>query len=273
MLYIYDSVLADIKRDLGAHRPERGGALLGEPGEHIITRFIFDPTAITTFSSYSPSRELNIIVQKMEVEEGLEFKGIIHSHPGSMDHPSSQDISELGTGLSLNKHMPFYLVPIVTINNIEFLQIHELALGEMKVSFYAGFLTDETGEIEFPEVSLKEMEVTLIPTGKLSRDLEELCQSINGLRNPQVYTVNHDNQPKLAGSIEIEDLFDLLLLVDVTYPASKPNILVTYLNGEQEEFHPTWSENDSFMQKLEIFIYSKIEEATSQNKGGELDAK
>ncbi|WP_442596423.1 Mov34/MPN/PAD-1 family protein [Neobacillus sp. D3-1R] len=250
MLYIYDDVLELIKKEIGDHEPERGGALLGEPGELVVTRFIFDPSAETTSSSYSPSRELNLMVKKAEELEGLEFKGIIHSHPGRLDHPSQQDLLELETGLEINPHMPYYLLPIVTGEYEGDLEAHELVLGGMKISFYAGVLDEDSG------VRVKTMDVNLVPFGLFQKELESLCRVIPGLRNPEVYKVNHDGQPLLAGKIEIEELFDLLLLVDVNYPSCQTSILVTHIDGEQEE---------CFMEsavELEKFVLEMIERCT-----------
>ena len=61
LLYIYDTVLEQIKKDIGDYAPERGGALLGDPGKPIVTKFIFDKKAHTTTNTYSPSRMLNDI--------------------------------------------------------------------------------------------------------------------------------------------------------------------------------------------------------------------
>ncbi|HYK73583.1 MAG TPA: Mov34/MPN/PAD-1 family protein [Pseudoneobacillus sp.] len=256
MLYIYDTVLALVKKEIGDQYPERGGALLGVPGEPIVTEFIYDDAAETTSSSYSPSRELNRLVRNAEEENGLEFKGIIHSHPGSYNQPSYQDISELETGLDLNPHMSCYLVPIVTCEHHGELESHELILGEMKVSCYAGFLTTES------TVRVEKMDVKVVSYGLFQKDLESLCESISGLRNPQVYCINHDGQPLLAGKVEVEELFDLLLLLDVSYPRCQSRILVTHMDGEQEECFLDGFEEGALLIELEKFVLSKIDLAT-----------
>lgn len=276
MLFIYDTVLEQIKKDIGNHRPERGGALLGQPGKAIVSKFIFDSTALTTASTYSPSRRLNQLVKETEENEGLEYKGIIHSHPGKLDQPSGQDISELSTGLRLNPHMPFYLVPIVTLNNIDLLEDHELAVGKTKISFYAGYRSKEpemenTGfESKYDDIFLRNVKVQPIPKGLLTRDVEALCHMRAGLRNPQVFLVNQEIQPMLACTLEMEDRFDLLMVVDSHYPACKPSILVTDTDGNQQEFQPDWSEAELFVQNLDKLITSLIDAGEeSSNQGSE----
>lgn len=264
MLFIYDTVLEQIKKDIGSDRPERGGALLGEPGNAIVSKFIFDGAAHTTASTYSPSRRLNQLVKEMEGNDGLEYKGIIHSHPGKFDQPSGQDLSELSTGLRLNPHMPFYLVPIVTLNNLDRLDEHELAVGKMKISFYAGYRsidleTDGASfETTYDDVVLRKLVVQPIPKGQLTSDMEALCQRRAGLRNPQVFLVNQEIQPMLACTLEMEDQFDLLMVVDSHYPACKPSILVTHKDGNQQEFQPDWS--DSFIQNMDKLLSTLIDD-------------
>lgn len=265
MLYIYDSVLEQIKEDIGDKTPERGGALLGEPGKQIVSKFIYDSHAFTTSSTYSPSRKLNELVQKMEEDDGLEYKGIIHSHPGDFDHPSSQDVAELSTGLMLNGHMPFYLVPIVTMmTEKEVLESHELAINQMKISFYAGYPKDEKEEHKNvlskflrEEVELKTMEVKKIPEGLLTRDLKVFCETRSGFHHPEVFIVDIETGPMLAGKMEVEDQFELLMLVDIDYPFGKPRFLLTYMDGSQEDLMPDWSKEAPFMEKLYQFILDR----------------
>lgn len=252
MIYILDSVMEEIKEQIGNHLPERGGALLGEPGKPFITKFLFDTHAFTTSSIYCPSRRLNKRVKEVEEKEGLEYKGIIHSHPNQYDEPSSQDIVELATGLELNPHMPYYLAPIVTTVDSREPRGHELTLDEMKVSFFAGFPSED-------RVTMKEMEVKQIPEVQLTRDLVAFCQERSGLHQPVVFMVANDNEPMLAGKMDVEDQFELLFLVDLAYPNSSPRILLTYKNGNQEEIEPNWNIETPFMELLAGFIKEKTD--------------
>lgn len=256
MIYILDSVMEEIKIHIGNHLPERGGALLGEPGKPLITKFLFDSHAFTTSSIYCPSRRLNKKVKELEEKEGLEYKGIIHSHPNQFDEPSSQDIVELATGLELNPHMPFYLAPIVTTTEQHELRSHELAIGDMKVSFYAGFPSEEG-------VTVREMEIKQIPKAQLTKDLAVLCEQRTGFHLPEVFMIASDTEPLLAGKLDVEEQFELLFLVELNYPNSYPRILLTYKNGKQEELEPQWDLETAFVEQLDRFITEKIDSNTT----------
>jgi proteasome lid subunit RPN8/RPN11 len=140
-VHVGDWVLRAIEAEIAAHPPERGGALLGPPQRLVVTHFAPDPEAATTSASYRPSRALDARVKQLELDEGLELKGIVHSHPRGLDHPSEHDAAELATGLRLNGHMASYLAPIVTGAPEGELEAHELALPSGKISFFAGHRT------------------------------------------------------------------------------------------------------------------------------------
>ena len=205
-----------------------------------------------------------------ETENELEFKGIIHSHPGGYDRPSSQDLTELKRGLNLNKHMPFYLVPIVTVSHYDTSQKHEVLVQDMKVSFYAGYRQEMRrtpfnlsgkSQLNIEEVHLKKMEIKVIPKGKFTNDLEILSSNITGVKKPQVYIIDHEDELMLAGSIEIPGLLDLIILVKHTYPICKPRMLVSYANGKQEEIKPNGEENGLFSCQLETLVQTVVENA------------
>jgi proteasome lid subunit RPN8/RPN11 len=139
--YITDKVLKEIKDLIADLPPEKGGALLGPPSTRIITEFVYDSKANTTRSSYNASRNLDQLVKKKEQESGLEFKGIVHSHPGGLDSPSWTDVNTVEGSLQTNQHLKFFVAPIITKNHFSsFLGDHELSLdGKSKISFYGGF--------------------------------------------------------------------------------------------------------------------------------------
>ena len=148
MYFIAQSVVSEIARTIGSVRPEQGGALLGPPQKPVITRFVFDRSAKVSGASYSPSRWLSREVQRLERDAKVELKGIVHSHPGSMDHPSGQDEYELNVGLELNPHLRAYAAPIVTLHRRETaLGAHEIPLGSGKLSLFVAYRrVSEEGE-------------------------------------------------------------------------------------------------------------------------------
>lgn len=281
LLYIYDTVLAQIQEHIASHNPERGGALLGEPGSSIITKFIYDVDAETTVVSYSPSRQLNAKVKQMEESEELEFKGIVHSHPGSHDSPSYQDEKEIEKGLHLNRHMPFYLAPIVTRSSLltkqrKSLSQHELVLDDGKISFFAGYRKEE---LDFPKqsysllsqllsskIQLKKMKIKLVPVSKFQKDLEIVCKKLKGTAHPNVYVLDNNGEPIIVGQIDVKKDLDLLVLIDCDYPKHPPKILVTFENGNQKEIPVKWSQHISEAELMEAAITTAIEKTPLNSK-------
>jgi proteasome lid subunit RPN8/RPN11 len=114
-LFVFtDRVIAEIAKDIAAHEPELGGALLGPPASPLVTAFLFDPQASVTRASYVPSSDLVRRVEEKERIEGVEFKGVVHSHPGKYDEPSGPDRHAFRRGLDLNPRMAAFLAPILT---------------------------------------------------------------------------------------------------------------------------------------------------------------
>jgi len=115
MIIYTDRVLEKIGQSIASYEPERGGALLGIPNSNRITDFIEDPLADVTHASYFPSKELTLKVNEKELRHGLQFKGVIHSHPGDFNVPSGQDENAFALGLSINPRLSGFVAPIVTV--------------------------------------------------------------------------------------------------------------------------------------------------------------
>ena len=102
---------------LGTVRPEQGGAL-GMDENGVITHFFHDRTAFRTGGTYTPdNKQITRLIDIWE-EENVHFCGMIHSHPGNMNYPSSPDVEYAKRIL---KAMPNTLkgvmhMPIVTVN-------------------------------------------------------------------------------------------------------------------------------------------------------------
>ena len=112
---VFDTVLEKIQKSVGSIVPESGGALLGSYGNSLIVDFLFDSAAETTGVSYVPSLSIAERVRTEELNRNLQFKGIVHSHPGSFDKPSGPDEFSFGAGLEANPELSRYLAPIVTL--------------------------------------------------------------------------------------------------------------------------------------------------------------
>lgn len=135
---ILDEVLAAIAAALTSRAPERGGLLFGPRGQKLITLFIADDEADHHHGTYTPSAEICRRSPGIERDHGLEYKGVIHSHPGSMDHPSGPDIENARRALGTNPHLSYFMMPIVTLGKFVTSELgpHELLLPDGKLSHW-----------------------------------------------------------------------------------------------------------------------------------------
>jgi len=216
-LYFTRAVLDRIQSDIAAHPPERGGALLGPIGQPVITDFLLDTQAHTTGASYLPSPQLTEQVQSLEVQQNLEFKGVIHSHPGGLDRPSGPDEEGIAEGLRINPHIPYFVAPIITRGTscsattrktswseplAAVLKAHELALGSAgKLSCYAGFRSAYRGiQVEPVAVELlasaSQRQPTLPPTELTPHpDAHTPSPPENRVGSPQTHYLERDLAP------------------------------------------------------------------------------
>ena len=108
------SVHCRIMSTIGARNPETGGILLGPVGGSDVTDFYFDITAACTGGTYSPDHiTLRRKMQETWLPAGLDMKGFVHSHPGSLDRLSHGDMTYIRRLLEKNPDMSFFAAPIV----------------------------------------------------------------------------------------------------------------------------------------------------------------
>jgi molybdopterin/thiamine biosynthesis adenylyltransferase len=225
-VYVCDWVLRDIGREIGAHPPERGGAR----HRPLVTRFLPDPLAEATAASWRPSRALDGRVKDVERDEGLELKGVVHSHPLGLDRPSGQDALELAEGLRLNGHMALYLSPVVTREPPGELAPHELPMPPGKISFFAGFRSREGPAAVLP------LPVRAVP---LLRDLERVARDLGG-GAPEVLLCDLGAGPVPAGRLRLEGGIELLVAASELYPSLPPIVLATPAGGETAQVPLHW---------------------------------
>jgi hypothetical protein len=243
LVHVLDDVLRDLELEIVAYPPERGGALLGPVGRPFVTRFVADVEARTTAVSYRPSRWLDRRVRAIEIADDLELKGIVHSHPLSLDRPSSQDEHELEVGLGVNPHLAWYLAPIITHREADGAQRHEVALLGGKASFYAA------SRVRWQGVRLVRLQVEEVP---MRRDLERV-RAVFGGGAPELFHADFAGVRLPAGRVRLDGGLELLLLASELYPAVPPIVLVTGEDGETEQLQLAW--------QLELPAERRLEEA------------
>jgi len=113
-LTVTSSVLSQLEKDIGNHEPERGGFLFGSFEPLKVMFFWYDKEGSTSSVTYYPSNNATSILRMVENATGLQFLGVVHSHPGHMDYPSGSDVVAMNSLLDLNRELPFVIAPIIS---------------------------------------------------------------------------------------------------------------------------------------------------------------
>lgn len=228
---IFDSALDEIVATIGARPAESGGALLGLNSASTVVSFVFDPSATTTGSTYVPSRELTIRVQEHEVAADLQFKGVVHSHPGTFDSPSGPDHDSFTEGLVANPELARYLAPIITFepgrpaNN-------KVQIGpEAWASFYVARRTRSSG------VQVNACMPRVIP---FARDCRMLADRL-GVDHPIVRQMTFNDEFHVVTELTLPDGTGLLLAASSGYPEVAPFMMWHDPENDQtKQLTPPW---------------------------------
>lgn len=111
---IKHKALYDLMDNIGSILPERGGILLGPVGRDYITDFYFDHSGTSTSGSYTPDHvTINRKLHEYWEPAGLEIKGIAHSHPGSLDSLTNEDMSYIRRLMLRDSNIERFVAPIV----------------------------------------------------------------------------------------------------------------------------------------------------------------
>lgn len=109
-------VLDQIEQSIGMYPAETGGILGSSDGGRTIDHYYFDAAAHRTSFTYSPNvREINRIIADWN-SRGIQFVGMIHSHPKGCTKPSKGDL-EYAKALIGNMDVSGKLyMPVVQVN-------------------------------------------------------------------------------------------------------------------------------------------------------------
>jgi proteasome lid subunit RPN8/RPN11 len=220
ILYRYvaflDEVLHKIEHDVASFKPERGGALLGPVGQPVITEFIYDQGAQTSAMTFRPSRRLEEQVRTREDgDPRIEFKGILHSHPGTMSWPSDGDLLAYQDSLRGAPWLGRLVTPIVTVER-EPTEAHDISLPSGTMSVFVA----ECRHGSQTKVAIQPAVTHVLP---VARDLTALAEALGGAANPPS-NIDVDGQLYVAGVITLPT-FDLQLLAGPAYPFTAPIVI------------------------------------------------
>lgn len=229
MIRFTDVVIGQILSDIGSHVPERGGALLGLPRTSVVCKFISDPDARVTGSSYVPSDQLQAAVNEEEGRSGLSFCGIVHSHPHNLNVPSFQDHNAFYAGLERNPHLASFVAPIITFSS-RVPEEHELTLtGDVTMSNYVAYRPKR--RTLFSTVSVIPEAIDIVPiaratdelSSRLSEELDETPTQSDGLI--EVNGIHH-----FTTTFRLQ-IVELIVVLPPIYPLSPPTVFLTDLRN------------------------------------------
>jgi len=216
-----DEVLLRLENDVASHPPERGGALLGPVGQPIVSRFLFDSRAQTSGSTYTPSVLLQERVAEAEKSDStLELKGIVHSHPGDMRHPSSGDLRAFADSLNGAPWLGRFIAPIITRTRSN---------AEHDVPLRSGVMSVFIAERGHERVELQPGIPHVVP---IRTDIDRLQRALGGTTG-LLTTVEIEGTVYVSSSLRIGGL-DLQLLVGPNYPFTAPIVLLTNSEADAE---------------------------------------
>lgn len=242
---IVDLAYESIRLNIAVHKPERGGALYGPRDYPLITHFEYDESGETSSVSYIPSTKLIENVGVVERNTGLQFKGIVHSHPAGFTRPSLGDEQTVQSFFRLNPHISTMALPIVqqVINKegqdkLNFIHWYRAERRASLSSSQYSIFGNRLGAQDLPPVAVLSEEINVIPIGAhvnyLLNRLEEgglklVCdQKIQNLKIAS---------SELMGLVAKDSLgHEFMYFVPMDYPVVAP--IVLYQRGEVTESLP-----------------------------------
>ena len=229
---IFDTVLETIASTIGSRPAETGGALLGSYGNSLIVDFVYDEDGEVTGASYVPSAGLTQLVQRNELDRNLQFKGVVHSHPGNYDSPSGPDEDSFLAGLKANLELGRYLAPIITLQEGGSAP-NKVKIGEgVWASFYVAIRSRSRGVHVAP----------CIPKVIwFARDVRKLAKDLQFLE-PEFFPTDSNGLYSVSSQITLRKNSTLVIAASGSYPEAPP--LVLHLDGrtgETKQVHLRWN--------------------------------
>lgn len=229
---IFDSVFDTICSTIGSRPAETGGALLGSYENSLVVDFVYDEEGAVTGASYVPSVNLTHVVQRNELDRNLQFKGVVHSHPGTYDTPSGPDEESFFAGLQANLELGRYLAPIITLQEGRSAP-NKLKLGEgVWASFYVAIRSQSKGVRVAP---------CMPKIIWFARDVRRLASDLQ-LPHPEFFPTDSNWMYSVSSQIKLSNDSSLVLAASGAYPETPP--LALYLDGRTgatKQVHLRWN--------------------------------
>lgn len=229
---IFDSVFDTICSTIGSRPAETGGALLGSYENSLVVDFVYDEEGAVTGASYVPSVNLTHVVQRNELDRNLQFKGVVHSHPGTYDTPSGPDEESFFAGLQANLELGRYLAPIITLQEGRSAP-NKLKLGEgVWASFYVAIRSQSKGVRVAP---------CMPKIIWFARDVRRLASDLQ-LPHPEFFPTDSNWMYSVSSQIKLRNDSSLVLAASGAYPETPP--LALYLDGRTgatKQVHLRWN--------------------------------
>ena len=241
-MIIFDEVLEAIECSIARFEPERGGLLFGPSGRNVVALFMPDENAHTTAVSYTVSREMARRAPEIEKETGLEYKGVVHSHPASLDHPSFGDHDSAANALAVNPHLGGFLMPIVTRRPLDrkTSRPHETPLESGRMGAFVAHRGRKGGA----SVDVREAKVSIVPAAACLRDVcEHLVSSgactLAFLSSPGVRVMN-EGAMSLAYTLHADDR-RVVVIAGESFPFHAPHLLDADDSAQARALPVSWS--------------------------------
>ena len=118
MIYVYDSVIEQIRLTIGVSEPERGGILGAKSFDLPISAYYFDITSQHQKDRYVPDcNKINEVLEHQWLPRDLYMYGIVHSHDASCPFPSCGDIEYAHRIINALSYTNTLFLPIVLTDN------------------------------------------------------------------------------------------------------------------------------------------------------------
>jgi hypothetical protein len=234
-----------------------------------VTHFEFDPEGVTSAVSYVPSSRLIDNVKTVELQTGLQLKGIVHSHPLGFTKPSQGDVQTVQSFFRLNPHFSRIELPIVqqlgsqeSPHSTGFIKWFNAVRGvEPGQSLGQGSVAGNKG----PAVEIISDDLFVLP---LFKDTNALAKSLadRGIAlhvDPKIQHVKIQNASLVGLVARNGQSQEFMFFVTLDYPVVPPVVLYQE-NGNTRQLEFMWNgleDRSTALQNIAVALSDKLQVA------------